>query len=267
MIKIHRLRMGIRAGMKGIFLGSALLASAVHAQSNEEQALALLKAMSDYIGGLAAIETSVDTSLEVVTPTMEKLAFTSTSLLRMTRPNQVRLERSGGYSNVEFLFDGTTFTVRGRNNNVYAQVPVSGTTDDLVRAMHDDLGLAVPGADLLLRDSYSVLVADVIDAKLIGQGVIAGQMCDHVAFRNFDTDWQLWIRQGADKAPCKMIITSKTVGMAPQYTTHVRSWKSNPRFPAGTFAFKPAAGEQKLDLGELTGIDEVPPAQTGKAPQ
>lgn len=263
----HRPRSAFRAGMKGIILGGMLLASSANAQSNEAEARALLKAMSDYIGGLGAIETNVDTSLEVVTPDMQKLAFTSTSLLRMTRPNQVKLERFGGYSDVEILFDGAMLTIRGRNNNVYAQVPVSGTSDDLVRAMHDDLGIAVPGADLLLRDSYSVLVADVMDAKFIGQGVVSGQMCDHVAFRNFDTDWQLWIRQGAEKVPCKMIITSKTVGMAPQYTTHVRSWKSNPRFPAGTFAFKPAAGEQKLDIGQLTGIDEVPPSQTGKAPQ
>ncbi len=251
----------IRAGLKLVMLAGTFFAASAHAQSNEDQARALLKAMSDYIGGLNAIETSVDTSLEVVTPELEKVAFTSSSLLRMTRPNQVRLERSGGYSNVEFWYDGATFTIRGRGLNVYAQVPVVGTTDDLVRTIHDELAMAVPGSDLLLRDSYSVLVADVLEAKYIGQGVVGGQMCDHVAFRNFDTDWQLWIRQGAEKSPCKMIITSKTVGMAPQYTTHVRSWKANPKFPAGTFAFKPAVGEQRIDVGQLPAIDEIPPSQ------
>ncbi len=262
----------LRAGLKAIMLGTALLASAAQAQSgaaqaNDAQARALLKAMSDYIGSLGAIETSVDTSLEIVTPDMEKLAFTSSSLLRMVRPNQVRLERSGGYANVEFLFNGTAFTVRDRDGNLYAQVPLKGNTDELIAALHDQLGLAVPGADLLLRDSYSLLVADVLEAKLIGQGVVAGQMCDHVAFRNFDTDWQLWIRQGAEKAPCKMIITTKTVGMAPQYTTHVRSWKGNPKFPAGTFDFKAAPGERRIEIGQISGVDEVPSPATGKAPQ
>ena len=256
-----RLRMGLRA----LMLGSALLATGAQAQSNDAQARALLKSMSDYIGSLGSIDTTVDTSLEVVTPEMEKIAFTSTSHLRMQRPDKVRLERTGGYVVVEFLFDGQALTIRDRADNLYAQVPVQGTTDQLVDAIHNQLGMAVPGADLLLRDSYSVLVADVIEAKFIGQGVIGGKMCDHVAFRNFDTDWQLWVRQGAEKIPCKMIITSKTVGMAPQYTTHVRSWTSNPKIPAGTFAFKPAAGEQRIEIGQLDGVDEVPPPAKGGA--
>lgn len=252
----------LRSGLRAAFFGSAILASAANAQSTDAQARALLKAMSDYIGGLGAIEMSVDTSLEVVTPEMEKIAFTSTSLLKMNRPNQVFLQRSGGYANVEFLFDGAAFTVRDRNGNRYAQVPMKGNTDELIEAIQDQFGMAVPGADILMRDSYSILVADVREAKMIGQGVIAGQMCDHVAFRNFETDWQLWIRTGPDKIPCKMIITSKTVGMAPQYTSHVRSWKSNPSFGPGTFAFKPAAGEQKIDVRQLSGVDEIPPPAT-----
>lgn len=264
MKKHSRLRPALRVVA---LLGSALLSTAASAQSTDAEARAILKAMSDYIGSLGAIETNVDTSLEIVTPEMEKIAFTATSVLKMVRPNQVRLERSGGYSNIEFLFDGSALTVRDRDGKRYAQVPVKGNTDELVNAIHDQLGLAVPGADLLLRDSYSVLVADVLEAKVIGQGMVGGQMCDHVAFRNLDTDWQLWIRQGPDKAPCKMVITSKTVGMAPQYVTHVRSWTANPRFPAGTFAFKPAADERRLDLGQMSGIDEVPSPATQKAPK
>jgi hypothetical protein len=40
-------------------------------------------------------------------------------------------------------------------------------------------------------------------------------MCEHVAFRNFDTDWQLWIEAGAHPVPRKMGITSKTINGAP----------------------------------------------------
>jgi hypothetical protein len=253
-----------RAGLRAALLAVAVL-SAGSAQADDSRARGLLKAMSDYIGSLGSIDTTVDTSLEVVTPEMEKIAFTSTSILKLQRPDKVRLERTGGYVVADFIFDGQTFTVRDRSGNVYAQVPLKGTTDELVDAIHNQLGLAVPAADLLIRDSYSVLVADVLEAKFIGQGVVGGQMCDHVAFRNFDTDWQLWVRQGPEKIPCKMIITSKTVGMAPQYTTHVRRWTSNPKIAAGTFAFKPAAGEQRIDLGQLDGVDEVPPAAKGGA--
>ena len=237
--------------------GLALASSSAHATDTE--ARALLKAMSDHVGSLKTIEVDADTMIEVVTPDMEKIGFASSARMRVDRSGQLAFERTGGYADVQFLFDGSTLTVRDRAGNRYAQAPVKGTNDELVKAVHDEMGMTVPGADLLLTDSYTVLIADVLEAKRMGEAMIAGHRCDHLAFRNFDTDWQLWIRQGTEKIPCKIVITSKTVGMAPQYTVQVRAWRSNPQFPAGTFAFRPAAGEVRIPLNQMTGIDELPP--------
>jgi hypothetical protein len=231
----------LRIGARAVVLGGAML-GATSAYATDAEARAMLKAMSDYVGGLSSVETEVDTDLEVVTPDMEKISFASSSKLQMGRPNQVHLQRMGSFANIDLLFNGKQLTIRDRNNNVFGQIAATGTTEDLINMLNNEVGIAVPGADLLLRDSYSVLVADVLEAKVIGKGVIGGQVCDHIAFRNFDTDWQLWIRTGPEKAPCKMIITSKIVGMAPQYTVNVRSWKGNVKFAPGTFDFVPAAG-------------------------
>lgn len=255
----------LRTGAKTLALYGAML-GASGVQASEAEARALLKAMSDYVGGLTTIEIDVDTELEIVTPEMEKIGFDSSSKLRMARPNQARLERKGSFAEIDLLFDGKNLTIRERKNNVYGQIAAPGTTEDLVTAMHDELGMAVPGADLLLRDSYSVLVADVLEAKVLGQGVVGGQLCDHVAFRNFDTDWQLWIRTGPEKVPCKMVITSKLVGMAPQYTVNVRAWKGNGKFAPNAFVFTPAAGERQVMLNEIPQTDEAPttPATGGR---
>lgn len=251
------MRLKIECSFKALVI-AGLAFSATGAQATDAEARALLKAMSDYIGGLGALETSVDTSVEIITPDMEKIAFASTSTLQMAGPNQVHLERASAFGNLTMVFDGSTLTMRSSALSAYAQVPVKANTDELVSAVEQQFGMAVPGADLLLRNSYAVLMADVLEAKVIGEGVIEGQRCDHLAFRNFDTDWQLWIRQGAEKIPCKMIITSKTVGMAPQYTVDVRSWKGNPSFPAGTFAFKPIAGDRRVEVRDLSAADEIP---------
>jgi hypothetical protein len=260
------MRLKIECSFKALLIaGFAFVASG--AQATDAEARALLKAMSDYVGGLGSLETSVDTSVEIITPDMEKIAFASSSTLKMTRPNQVHLQRSSAFGDLTMVFDGATLTMRSSNLAAYAQVPVKANTDELVSAVEQQFGMAVPGADLLLRNSYAVLVADVREAKIIGEGVIEGQRCDHLAFRNFDTDWQLWVRQGAEKIPCKMIITSKTVGMAPQYTVDVRSWKSNPKFPAGTFAFKPVAGDKRVEVRDLSAADEIPSTPSTGAPK
>ena len=45
--------------------------------------------------------------------------------------------------------------------------------------------------------------ANVIDAKHIGRGVIDGVECEHLAFRNLDTDWQIWIEAGARRGAAR----------------------------------------------------------------
>ena len=101
----------------------------------------------------------------------------------------------------------------------------------------------------------------MIDAKHIGHGVIDGVECEHLAFRNQDIDWQLWVRTGADPIPRKMVITSKAVGRRPQYTLTIRDWKTDVPVDAATFTFKAPAGAKKVGPEALASLDEqFPPA-------
>ncbi len=59
----------------------------------------------------------------------------------------------------------------------------------------------MPGADLLLSNAYKALVDGVLEAKHIGRGVVDGVECEHLAFRNLDTDWQLWVEVGDRPSP------------------------------------------------------------------
>jgi hypothetical protein len=54
---------------------------------------------------------------------------------------------------------------------------------------------------LLLTHVYDQLIEGVLEAKHIGQGVIDGVECEHLAFRNGNTDWQIWIEFGARPIP------------------------------------------------------------------
>src|ERR1700730_9336750 len=48
------------------------------------------------------------------------------------RPDKLHATRTGGFSNVEMVFDGKTLTLLGKNANLYAQVDAPGTIDQLV---------------------------------------------------------------------------------------------------------------------------------------
>jgi hypothetical protein len=125
----------------------------------------------------------------------------------------------------------------------------------------------MPGADLLLSDPYKALVAGVKEAKHIGRGVIDGVECEHLAFRNFDTDWQLWVEVGKWPVPRKLVITSKTLNNAPQYTVRIKSWKTDVQPARDAFVFTPPVGAKKLSADNLIMLDELPPeAPTGARP-
>ncbi len=96
-----------------------------------------------------------------------------------------------------------------------------------------------PGADLLLSKPYEELMAGVLEARHIGRGVVE---CEHLAFRNLDTDWQIWADVGDRSVPRKYVITSKAVGAAPQYTQRLRDWKTGISPAPDPFAFKPPEG-------------------------
>jgi hypothetical protein len=234
------------------------------ARAQDSDAKAVLKAMSDYLASQATIAAKFDASIEVVTPELEKIQFDSSIALQLKRPNKLRVERVGGYAAVELVFDGTTLTLRDVDGKRFAQANAAGSIDRLVDHLRDELGIGAPGADLLVSDVFAALGQDILAAKHIGQGVIGGVECEHLAFRNFDTDWQLWVKSGPEPAPCKMVITSKTVTGAPQYTLQIREWQANADIADTAFAFQ-AGGDAKVELKELSGLDELPPAAGGGA--
>jgi hypothetical protein len=234
-------------------------ATAQGAGATEAEANALLKGMSDYLARQQTMALTVDTSIEIITSEIEKLQFNSTSITTLKRPNQIRMKREGGFARVEMFYDGKTLTLRDLDAKTYAQRPTAPTIDGLVGELHAGAGSAMPGIDLLLSDPYTALMEDVKSGMVVGEAVINGVRCDHLAYRNSEVDWQIWIRQGAEKVPCKFIITTKTMAAAPQYTVTVTGWKSGQPVTDADLRFQPLPGERKVEPKELLGLDEIPP--------
>jgi len=229
------------------------------AQAQESDAKAVLKAMSDYVSSQKTIELTFDSDIEVITPQLEKIQFTNSGEALVSRPDKLRAHRLGGHTDVAMVFDGKTVSIYGKRLNGYAQFEAPGSMDQLLEALRAGHGVSLPGADLLLSNSYDVLVAGVREAKHIGRGVVDGRQCEHLAFRNFDTDWQLWVEVGEKPIPRKLVITSKTINNAPQYTLRVKGWKTDVAPAPDAFAFTPPAGAKKLSPDALIELDELPP--------
>ena len=246
--------------LAGMALAAAFIAFTTQLARADDPAK-LLKAMTDYTAAQKSISATFDSDVEVVTPELEKIQFTSSGKLQLSRPDKLRISRTGGYTDVDFIYDGKTASIYGNNAKAYIQADLVGTVDQLIDLIQTKSGAAMPGTDLLLTNAYDELMSNVVQAQHIGQGMIDGVECEHLAFRGVDTDWQIWIESGARPLPRKYVITSKAVTGAPQYTLRIRDWKTDVVADADTFVFKPPAGVTKVDLnsGAMAEFDEIPP--------
>jgi hypothetical protein len=242
-----------------VVAAAALVAVAPAALAQQDDARTILKAMADYVSAQQTIEIKFDSDIEIITPELEKIQFTNSGEVMLSRPDKLAAHRVGGYADVALYFDGKTASVYGKNVNGYAQIAAAGTLDQLFEALRAGHGVALPGADFLVSKPYETLIADVLEAKHIGRGVIDGVECEHLAFRNFETDWQLWVEVGDKAIPRKVVITSKTINGAPQYTFRVKSWRTGFQPAPDTFKFTPPANATRLDPNNLIMLDELPP--------
>ena len=228
------------------------------ARADEAQARSLLKAMSDYLGAQKTISFEYDSNLDIVTTQQQNIGLASSGTVILERPDKLRATRTGGFANVEMVFDGKTLSLLGKNANLYAQVEAPGTIDHLVDDLRDKYHRPVPAADLLMSDPYKELMPPVTNVKDLGSGVIRGVECDHLAFRTKEVDWQIWIAQGARPYPCRYVITSKKVRGSPEYTLDIRAWKAGGEVAADAFKLEAPPGAQKLTPGQIPDLDEIP---------
>src|SRR6185437_16500363 len=88
----------------GVFAGQAAKA---------DDALSLLKAMADYTAAQKSISATFDSDVEVITPELQKIQFTSSGQLQLARPDKLRFRRTGGYADIELVYDGKTVSLYG----------------------------------------------------------------------------------------------------------------------------------------------------------
>jgi hypothetical protein len=233
--------------------------SGAAASATRQEAIEVVRGMATYVGGQQNIALAFESELQVATPEPGRQQYNVSGTAKITRPDKFRVSRTSGDADVELVYDGQTVTVYDRKGNRYAREPMNGPIGDVVDRMRNAFRIDVPAADLMIAGSFDALMADGVEANWIGPAVIDGITCEHLALSNSDTDWQLWVEAGAQPAPCKMIIASKTAAGAPQYTIRFTDWHAGDGFPAGTFVFTPPAGAGEVAFTDLSDIGRLPP--------
>src|SRR5208282_4101329 len=88
-------------------------------QAQNDDAVSILKAMSNYIASQQNLSVTIDTDIEIITPEVQKIQFTSSGQVQLSRPDKLRAHRVGGYTDIEIVYDGKTLTVNSKASNTF----------------------------------------------------------------------------------------------------------------------------------------------------
>ena len=135
----------------------AMLLAVNAAQAEEGAALNMLKAMTNHVSKQSSLSVKYDSDVEVVTPSLEKIQFSASGEVALSRPDKFRATRTGGYADVEIVSDGSTVTVNDRDGKRFAQVQAGVGFDQMVDKLRSDTMIEIPGADLLLSNAFEEL--------------------------------------------------------------------------------------------------------------
>lgn len=221
-----------------------------HAQAGEvdPDALALLRKSTDYLAATKVFSLVTDSTIEAVLANGQKLQFGSRIAATVQRPNKMRAERVGELIAQTFYYDGKALSLNLPQHGYYATAAVPPTIDGMLDTARDQLNVIAPGADLIYSNAYQRLTDGLTSAYVIGKAVVDGARCDHIAFRNAEVDWQIWIQEGAKPVPRKFVVTSKKMPGSPQFTSVMSNWQTAPKVTDAMFAFSPPKGAQKIDF-------------------
>jgi hypothetical protein len=187
--------------------GQAQQPSAAHPEL-DEQAMAVLKRMTEFLTQAPRFSVTVDTGFDVVQDSGQKIEFGETRQMVLRRPDRLRIDatkRNGSKSGM--FFDGKDIAVFNTKENVYATVARPGTVDDAIAYFLDDLDMRLPLAELLSSQRAKMLAEHVRAAAYVEPSQIAGVPCDHLALRGDQADLQLWVAQGHQPLPRRLVIT------------------------------------------------------------
>jgi len=214
----------------------------------DPEATRLLERSTSYLARQERFTVDTHSTLEVVLETGQKIQFDHAVSLSLQRPNKLRAERFGDLVDQVFYYDGTSLTLHNPDDGYYATIPAPDTLEGMLDFAREKLNIVAPAGDLVYQDAYDILMEDVTSAIVVGKSAINGIPCDHLAFRKDHVDWQIWIQQGVSPVPRRLVITSRDLPEAPQFTVEMRHWDLAPVLTDDLFMFAPTPGAQEIDF-------------------
>jgi hypothetical protein len=216
-----------------------------------EPADRLLKEMGAYIGSAQEFTFHADVTFDHVLPSGQKLQFSAAEDVMLQRPDRLYVEWNGDLGARQFWYDGKSVTLFDPAMPFYASEAAPPAIDSMLPQLLPKLDFVPPLADFLYSDPYKTVRGNIQYGFDLGQNDVNGKSCRTLAFVEKDIDWQIWIENGPQLTPCKLVITYKNQPAQPQFTAVFNDWDFAPRIAEPVFIPELPPGTQKIPFATV----------------
>ena len=213
----------------------------------EPKALEVFKQMSDYLKNLQQFSFQAEITEDVLLTSGQRIQYARSVEASVRRPDRFRAESAGDTDNRQLVYDGKTITLMDRSKNFYTTIVAPPTIDAALEHAIQAFNLRAPLADLIYTKSHEYLTEGALSGFYVGLSKVRGVPCHHLAFREKDIDWQIWIEDSQTPVPRKFLITDKTA-QGLQFTALFTKWNTSPQFEEGLFTFVAPEQAEKIDI-------------------
>ena len=212
-----------------------------------EDAAKIMARMTDFISAAPAFTLTSETGHEVVQKNGHVLEFGSQLTLAIQRPSKAigRFDSRNGDSSITVL-DGEEIWVYSAKENIYDTTRQPGDIDASLDFLAKQLGAPRQLRDFFSKDLTASLGSAVQSGYYVGESMISGVMCDHLALRSEKEDVQVWIARGAEPVPRRIVITYRQIEGQPQFWAQFTDWNFSPELSDTTFTFSPPEDAKRV---------------------
>ncbi|MEN8686717.1 MAG: DUF2092 domain-containing protein [Desulfuromonadales bacterium] len=232
------------------------------AEFRDPEALAELKKATDFLVAQPRFSFSARIFYDVIQTDGRRLQFEKTGEITLQRPNQLYVEsRHDDGVWRKLWYQGEELSIADLSKNLHTQVKAPPSVDETLDMLEDLVREPQPLADLLYSD-LSHLQDHAIEADIVGDSLLDGLSCVHLAFRGETIDWQIWVELSATPFIRKVALSYREAPGNPQYVALINDWTTPEQFSDEIFQFKVPQGSQWIKvLTSRTG-----PARKGDQP-
>jgi hypothetical protein len=232
---------------------------ATAAPIRDAEALALIQGMAKFLAATPRFSVTIRSGYDAVQSSGQKIEFGELRRIVVDRPGRVRIDSEPSDGNRrQILFDGKNITVASPLQSVYAQHAQPGGIDETLRFFKQELHLSMPLAPLLMNTLADELERRIVEITSVETTPGSGTATHHLAARGDTVDLQVWIADGGQPLPQRVVLTYRDAEGQPQYWADFSDWNLSPAVDDATFAFTPPAGASKIAF--INQVKRVAPA-------